>query len=186
MKTGFLIRGRPWRATYVLLLAACAVFASSLAGLAGETVRYRYDSFGRLRSACYIEVGKLVTYSYDAAGNRTATVTTASNCPANGAPRAVDDQISGSFDLYVFVTVYPLVNDTDAEGDALSITSASCITGGCGVTVLGSRLEIHGTTPGTKSVSYTIADGHGGISTGVVTISSFEDPTSCGSLVFCP
>lgn len=51
----------------VMSLVATVVFASS--------VVYTYDSLGRLSKATYSN-GVVITYSYDAAGNRTSTVVT--------------------------------------------------------------------------------------------------------------
>lgn len=51
----------------VMSLVATVAFASS--------VVYTYDSLGRLSKATYSN-GVVITYSYDAAGNRTSTVVT--------------------------------------------------------------------------------------------------------------
>lgn len=52
-------------------LAASLIALPALAG----SVSYAYDALGRLKSATYSN-GVVITYSYDAAGNRTAQVTT--------------------------------------------------------------------------------------------------------------
>lgn len=58
-----------WRWLAGLLLAASACVA-----LAGSAV-YTYDTLGRLTKVTYSN-GVIVTYTYDAAGNRTAQVIT--------------------------------------------------------------------------------------------------------------
>lgn len=53
--------------TGIAVLTASAAFAGS--------VSYTYDNLGRLVKATYSN-GTVITYTYDAAGNRTAVVTT--------------------------------------------------------------------------------------------------------------
>lgn len=55
-----------------LLLAGCVLF--SVAAHAAS-VTYVYDALGRLSKATYSN-GTVITYSYDAAGNRTSVVVT--------------------------------------------------------------------------------------------------------------
>jgi fimbrial isopeptide formation D2 family protein len=69
------------------------------------------------------------------------------------------------------VTVNVLANDTDANADALTITSTTVPAHGTDSVVAGQILY----TPtagysGTDSFSYTISDGHGGTSTATVTV----------------
>jgi hypothetical protein len=58
-----------------LLLAALFGAAMSGPALALGSVAYTYDSLGRLSKATYSN-GVVITYFYDAAGNRTSQVTT--------------------------------------------------------------------------------------------------------------
>lgn len=60
---------RTWKAG--LMLAGLLLSGSALAG----SVSYTYDVLGRLAKATYSN-GVVITYSYDAAGNRTSTVVT--------------------------------------------------------------------------------------------------------------
>ncbi|MBA4026674.1 MAG: hypothetical protein C0473_00380 [Cyanobacteria bacterium DS3.002] len=46
--------------------------------MAADTAIYVYDNLGRLVTVTYTN-GTVITYSYDAAGNRTSTVST---CPS--------------------------------------------------------------------------------------------------------
>lgn len=58
----------------ILSVAVVAALFAAPASQA-ETAQYTYDELGRLIQVVYSN-GKTITYSYDAAGNRTATVTT--------------------------------------------------------------------------------------------------------------
>lgn len=57
----------------ILVLGSLAILLSAPA-LAGS-VTYTYDVLGRLATATY-STGVVITYSYDATGNRTSVVTT--------------------------------------------------------------------------------------------------------------
>ena len=62
--------GGRWSA---VLVAAAALALSTGLAWAGS-VTYTYDNLGRLKTATYSN-GVVITYSYDAAGNRTSVVT---------------------------------------------------------------------------------------------------------------
>ncbi len=62
------------RSRRVLLLGLLGAMLNGPAPAAGSAV-YRYDSLGRLFKVSYSN-GVVITYSYDAAGNRTSHVTT--------------------------------------------------------------------------------------------------------------
>ncbi|MBS0553451.1 MAG: RHS repeat protein [Proteobacteria bacterium] len=55
-------------------MAVAAMLGLALPALAGA-VSYTYDTLGRLKTATYSN-GVVVTYTYDAAGNRVSQVTT--------------------------------------------------------------------------------------------------------------
>lgn len=57
-----------------LLFLGLITGALSMPALAGSVI-YAYDALGRLTSATYA-TGAVITYIYDAAGNRTSLVTT--------------------------------------------------------------------------------------------------------------
>lgn len=94
----------------------------------------------------------------------------------NSPPVAANDSMSGSFTIPDTVTANVLANDSDPDNDPLTITSASCSTGGCSVSVSGGQLQVTGTTAGTKTVSYTISDGQGGTDSATLTVSEFVEP----------
>ena len=94
----------------------------------------------------------------------------------NPAPTAVNDAATTNEDTAV--TIAPLANDTDPDGDPLSITTATAPNG----TVV---IHANGTityTPkanfnGTDTITYTISDGNGGFSTAaiIVTVNAVND-----------
>ena len=57
-----------------LRLASAVLALCSTAAFSGN-VAYTYDNLGRLKTATYSN-GVVITYNYDAAGNRTSVVTT--------------------------------------------------------------------------------------------------------------
>src|SRR5439155_1438230 len=94
----------------------------------------------------------------------TVTVT-----PVNDPPVAVDDSASTPED--VPVTIAPLANDSDLDGDPLIITDATT-TNGTVVIVGGTNLLFSPTTNfnGTTTIPYTISDGNGGSASATVTV----------------
>ena len=79
--------------------------------------------------------------------------------PVNDPPAAADDNAITDEDTPVSIDV--LANDRDVDGDALSISSASVVTGGGSVVVTAGLLEF---TPATNSadpvtLTYTVSDG---------------------------
>ena len=95
--------------------------------------------------------------------------------PANDAPVAADDAVATPEDQAIVVDA--LANDTDVDGDALVITSATAAdpsTGTASVVVQGGKTVIVFTPAenyhGPAVVNYTISDGHGGTDQAVVKI----------------
>ena len=110
-----------------------------------------------------------------------AAVTAALNL--NQSPNAADDLITGSED--VAITISPLLNDSDPDGDSLSITGISPPQHGSAV------LEQDGSISykpdpnyhGTDQFSYSITDGNGGVDTGTIyiTLESIMDASIASS-----
>ena len=102
-----------------------------------------------------------------AAGNNSnATSTTISNRD----PSAVNDVATTNEDTSTSVSV--LGNDTDPDGDTLSVTIATQPTHG-NTTVNGNNTVTYSPAPnynGPDSFSYTISDGHGGTATATVSV----------------
>src|SRR4051794_17438798 len=96
------------------VIALISVLAGSTA-LSTPTT-YQYDELGRLWVVTYPN-GNQIIYSYDPAGNRSQIVTRTS---ANMPPVAKDDTASTNENTQVQLD--PRQNDSDADGDALTIT----------------------------------------------------------------
>jgi len=119
-----------------------------------------------------------ITYSVadGKGGTATATVAVTVN-PVNDAPVAVDDAVSIVEDNSV--TLAPLPNDSDADGDPLTILSAAAQNG---VIVINSDGTLTYSPNenffGTDTATYTISDGHGGTATAtvVITVNPENDP----------
>ena len=93
-------------------------------------------------------------------GEFTATATvTVSITAVNDAPVANDDSTTTAEDTEVLIDV--LANDTDIEGDALTLVSASVVSGGGSAEVSGGLLEFSPATDSNDDVtlSYVVSDG---------------------------
>ena len=123
------------------------------------------------------------TYDIDdfRGGTATATVTVTvaagANPPANNPPVAVSD--SATTQPGVAVVIGVLRNDSDPDGDAISIVSAT--NGSRGTTTVNSGLTISytpaaGFTSGSDTFTYTIGDGRGGLATALVTVTVIPPP----------
>ncbi len=97
-----------------------------------------------------------------------ATTQTFSWTVTNPAPNAVDDTASTNEDTPVLISVLP--NDSDPDGDPLSVIAASATVGVA--TIVGNQVQY--TPPanfnGTATITYTISDGNGGTSTATITV----------------
>tara|TARA_R110001583_G_scaffold77654_1_gene211268 strand:+ start:756 stop:1211 length:456 start_codon:yes stop_codon:yes gene_type:complete len=145
-------------ATLMFLLLITTVNAS--------TITYEYDTLGRL-----VIVSDGVTddknYTYDDAGNRKKM--TVGN--GNASPVASPDSITLS-GLYSPKTINVLVNDSDPDGDTLTITNLSYSSllsisdmgnGNLTVTAVGFKQP-------QQSFTYTISDSKGGTDTATVSV----------------
>ena len=136
-------------------------------GLATADVQYVYDSAGRLVQVTYSN-GATIQYRYDAAGNRQEIITTSA---ANQPPSAKND--SASVIVTDLVDILVLANDSDPDGDNLTVTSVSAVSGGGEATIQnGGKAVIYqsGGGVGSKTFTYTISDGRGGVSSATVTV----------------
>jgi large repetitive protein len=89
----------------------------------------------------------------------------------NPGPTAVNDSITIAEDPNLPVVISVLANDTDPDGDTLTVTSASSPNGtvvinGDGTISYTPKLNFNGT----DIITYTISDGNGGFSTATVTV----------------
>jgi YD repeat-containing protein len=150
-------------------LGLACVLAALATGVRAEDTAYSYDSLGRLVGVTFTDGGssKTVTYAYDAAGNRTQ-VTSALGGP-NRAPAAVTD--SKTTALNTMLSFDPRTNDTDPDGDGLTVAAT---TNGAHGTVTSTTTSVTYTPAtgytGSDSFTYTISDGHGGTAVGTVNV----------------
>jgi CshA-type fibril repeat protein len=101
-------------------------------------------------------------------GIATATVTVTVT-PANDAPVAVDDTAVTDEDAPVTIPV--LANDSDPDGDPLTVTAATAPNGT--VTINPDGTITYTPNPdfnGTDTITYTVSDGNGGTTTATVTV----------------
>ena len=85
----------------------------------------------------------------------------------NANPIAVTD--SFSVKCYTFYSVIDvLANDSDPDGDPLTLVSATSNAGNVGV--YANKLEYESFGPGSDTIIYTVEDGHGGTATGAVNV----------------
>ena len=113
------------------------------------------------------------SFSYEASdgngANDTATVTLTVDA-VNDAPEANDDAAATNEDAPIAISV--LSNDSDLEGDSLTVISASAPSDGAAVVNANNTITY---TPdadfnGADSFTYTIEDGNGGSDTATVTV----------------
>ncbi|MDF2181871.1 Ig-like domain-containing protein [Neptuniibacter sp. CAU 1671] len=119
-----------------------------------------------------------VSDGFDQSVAATVTITVNEVTAANQAPVAVDDSATVAMSSAVLIDV--LANDSDPEGDTLSILSVT--QGGKGsVSIVGDQLEYtSGSKRGGDTFTYTISDGNGGTATGIVNISITRDGATDG------
>jgi YD repeat-containing protein len=140
-----------------------------------------YDALGRVSSVTYDD-GKMVSYVYDAAGNRTQHVVASG---ANLPPVAVDDGASLDVATSMSALIDAKANDTDPNNNPLTITSVT--NGSHGFVTIESggamvQYTYTGLLPGqgtfvTDTFTYTISDANGGFDTGQVDV--LIQDTSC-------
>lgn len=151
--------------------ALCALIPTS--SYAQNAVTYEYDAVGRLvavdRDLNGCDDDTLVEYQYDKSGNRFHENRLSTGC-VNDPPFAFSDEVfvaySGS------TTISPLQNDSDPNGDPLTIQSFTQCSEGCSVArVSPTQLRVMGTRGGARSrFRYTVSDGRGGTATADVTV----------------
>ncbi|MEM9342041.1 MAG: Ig-like domain-containing protein [Pseudomonadota bacterium] len=110
-------------------------------------------------------------------GEDTATVTVTVEAQPNRAPDAVNDSASTGFDTPLTLNV--LANDTDDDGDTLSVTGVT--QGANGSVVIDGTNVVY--TPnagfeGNDSFTYTISDGNGGTDTATVSVTVDAEPNT--------
>jgi YD repeat-containing protein len=99
----------------------------------------------------------------------TVTITIGA-APANNAPTANNDGIE--LPMYETGTVSVLANDTDLDGNTLTLTGISTTSGNkANYTISGNDVIVQAKgVRGSETITYTISDGHGGTATGNLTV----------------
>jgi hypothetical protein len=141
---------------------------------ASETATYEYDALGRLEKVTRDDGidTTVVDYEYDSAGNRKKrTVGDGSGGgggPSNSPPDASADlvMVTQNSHTYAFVTA----NDSDPDGDPLTITAVSQPSNGFVTIHNAITLKVFGTQTGTSTFAYTISDGNGGTDIAMVNV----------------
>lgn len=107
----------------------------------------------------------------DGNGGTDSTTVTVTVTPVNDAPIAVDNSASTPEDQPIVIAI--LTNDSDPEGDPLTVTSATLVDGQGTVVINPDGTITFTPTPGftgSATIIYTISDGQGGTATATVTI----------------
>jgi DNA/RNA endonuclease G (NUC1) len=114
-------------------------------------------------------------------GTATANVSVTIN-PVNDNPVAVNDSATTNEDTSVTIDV--VANDTDVDGDTLSLSSVGSAAHGSVAIVSGKAVYSPATNyNGNDSFGYVVSDGHGGHANGSVsvTINAVNDPPTANS-----
>ncbi|WP_299672063.1 Ig-like domain-containing protein [uncultured Roseobacter sp.] len=157
----------------VLSLASVIGATNGVAVIEGDQIRYTPNAgfFG----------AELLTYTADDGQGGTATGTLALTVnEVNDPPVAADDVANVDEDGFVLIDV--TANDTDGNGDALTIVSVE--TPENGTAVIGAnqiRYDPDANFNGVETISYTVSDGRGGSDTASIqiTVNSVNDlPTA--------
>lgn len=162
---------------WVPFLFACANSAS-----AQDAVTYSYDALGRLVTTTNTSGPNnniQVTNNYDPAGNR-ARQRTGPATGANRPPVANADTVGVT--CRSSNTVNVVANDTDPDGNAVSLVSISKVSGSGSANVSNATtVTVYGgTSPGQSSLyDYVIQDGNGGSATGRLTVQTVGSPMIC-------
>ena len=132
---------------------------------------------GQLKTSASLDYESDDSYSVtvgvsDGHGGTDSIAVTVSVTAVNDAPTAVDDTATTTEDTAVDITV--TANDTDAEGDTLSVTSVTAPSNGTAAITSGSTTTVTYTPEanfnGTDTFDYTLSDGTD-TDTGTVTVS---------------
>jgi len=117
------------------------------------------------------------TYTVSDGNGGTDTATVSLNVTAtdpvdtNQAPMAMNDSgFMGTEGQMIMIDVADLLaNDSDPDGDALSITGIGNVTNGSAM-LMGNMIHFTGTAEGMGSFTYTVSDGNGGTDTATASI----------------
>ena len=146
--------------------AQSASFTESFNGNQGAIVRYTPPTTGNGTPA------QSDRFTYTLNDEREGSVTGIVNVTLNAGPQAVSDRIDAVEDTALTIDVSALLaNDTDADGDLLTITAIGQAANGSVIWNGNTILYVPNQDfSGLDQFSYTISDGRGGVSTTTVTL----------------
>jgi hypothetical protein len=149
---------------------------ATIAGV-GTLVVNADGSFTFTPASNYTGAVPVATYTVsDGSLTDTATLTLGPVLPTNILPVAADDIATTTEGSPVVIDV--LANDTDGNGDPLTIVAASSPNGSVTVRSDGTlRFTPAAGFTGTATISYTVSDGRGGTDTALVTVTVRPAPT---------
>ena len=103
-------------------------------------------------------------------------IVTPAGSAANAAPEAVDDAATVASGEVLVLSATDLVgDDTDADGDALSVVAVGAAQGGS-VELVGGEVRFTPAGAGAASFEYTVSDGRGGVDVGTVSVTVTDGP----------
>lgn len=144
--------------------------------IAAETAGFEYDALGRLIRITRDD-GIVIEYDYDAAGNRERKEVFDADSggsggdgggPANSPPVAGND--SARIAQYAARNLNLTANDSDPDGDALTIMSVTQPSNAFVSIISANEVQIFAEIVGFDAFQYTISDGKGGLATGIVSV----------------
>ena len=152
-------------------VAHVAGSATTLLGI-GTLMLSANGSYGFIPAADYFGPVPAITYTVSDGTATTGATLTLGVSPVNDAPKATADIATTPINLPVTVNV--LANDSDAEGNPLSVTGASLVDPAVGIVTVNPNGTITFTpasnVAGAVTINYGIADGQGGTSAATVVV----------------
>ena len=152
-------------------VAHVAGSATTLLGI-GTLMLSANGSYGFIPAADYFGPVPAITYTVSDGTATTSATLTLGVTPVNDAPKATADIATTPINLPVTVDV--LANDSDAEGNPLSVTGASLVDPAVGIVTVNPNGTITFTpasnVAGAVTINYGIADGQGGTSAATVVV----------------
>ncbi|MGB0684023.1 MAG: cadherin-like domain-containing protein [Magnetovibrionaceae bacterium] len=170
-----------------------ALSISAVGNAIGGTVSLTAD--GDVRFVPTAEFNGAAGFDYtvsDGQGGETTSTVTVAVSAVNDAPVAADDTLAAVEDTAVTFSAASLVgNDTDVDGDALSISAVGSAVGGSVTLTAGGDVRFTPTSDfnGTARFDYTVSDGQGGtaVATAVVAVAAVNDaPVAAADTVSTP
>lgn len=170
----------------ILALGFLAVsFVPFYSAVGSESVTYTYDALGRLTvstisggpnnsvgvATCFDAVGNRTRYTAGAGVNSCGTTAPPPPPPPPNIPPIANPDSGGSMGKCTIKNVTVTANDSDPDGDALTVISVAASGDMSASVASASTVTIEsGQTAGAKSISYTISDGRGGTASSTISV----------------